>query len=338
MKKFNDLPVFQLEIKDEMNSDTMVEMIALVHDPAIQKNFMTFREQFVRKLPGEQRDHFLARCIPAMIKEGKPNDQAVAMCSSMYDEFAGEKISFDWDETLSTDRGKQILQREIDNGAEIYIISARAEITDSMKSTAEKYGIPADHIFATGSNKSKIEKIKELEIKKHWDNNPDVISELGSIGQKFSSFAISNPSEKIITGPIMLADVPIYRSGPGAGHYVVFSSDTIKRVALKFFKKGFQQNVNLEHDKEQTVANVTMFESWIVDPKRGVQPMVGFEDVPAGSWFGSFKVENNDVWQKIQNGEVKGFSVEGIFKYSNPDEMNAEQTMAKIYEILERVK
>ena len=335
MRKINNLPVYQLEINDEMSSDAMVEMIALVDSPAIQKNFIMFREQFVRKLPGENRDHFLARCIPTMIHEGKPNDQAVAMCQSMYDQFAGDKISFDWDETLSTERGKQILQREIDKGSDIYIISARGEITDLMKSTAEKYGIPADHIFATGSNKSKVEKIKELGIVKHWDNNPDVVSELGYIGQKFSSFSISD--EQIITGPIMLADVPIYRNDAQDGHYVVFSADTIKRIALKFFKKGFQQNVNLEHDKGQTVAGVTMFESWIVDPKRGVQPMTGFEDVPIGSWFGSFKVENNDVWQKIKSGEVKGFSVEGIFAYKQPEQTIAEQTMSKIYDILSQV-
>ncbi len=35
-----------------------------------------------------------------------------------------------------------------------------------------------------GSNKAKIAKILELGITTHYDNNPDVISELGSIGRK----------------------------------------------------------------------------------------------------------------------------------------------------------
>ena len=39
-------------------------------------------------------------------------------------------------------------------------------------------GVPASKVFATGSNKAKIEKIKELGIKKHYDDNPAVIRQL----------------------------------------------------------------------------------------------------------------------------------------------------------------
>ena len=39
----------------------------------------------------------------------------------------------------------------------------------------------------------------------------------------------------------------------------------------------------------------------------------GFSELPEGSWFGSFRVENDDVWQQVKDGDFKGFSVEGLF-------------------------
>ena len=47
-----------------------------------------------------------------------------------------------------------------------------------MKATAEEVGIPVTRIYATGSNKAKVQKIKELSIGVHYDNNPDVIDDI----------------------------------------------------------------------------------------------------------------------------------------------------------------
>ena len=33
---------------------------------------------------GETKSQFLGRCIPVFIKEGRPNDQAAAICNSMW--------------------------------------------------------------------------------------------------------------------------------------------------------------------------------------------------------------------------------------------------------------
>ena len=155
--------------------------------------------------------------------------------------------------------------------------------------------------------------------------------------QERISFAIQNEEERIISGALMLADTPIYRNDGNGEYYVVFTKDTIKKIAQKYFKKGYQNNVNLMHDSGMVQDGVTMFESWIVDEKRGVKPMVGFEDVKDGSWFGSFKVENDEVWNMIKEGKVKGFSVEGIFNYSKP--MSKEEKMMEdIIAILSEVK
>lgn len=266
---------------------------------------------------------------------------------------AGEKVSIDYDDTLSTDRGKQLAKRLISEGKTVYIISARQD-KDGMLSVASELGIPESRVYATGSNSAKIEKIKELGITKHYDNNADVVKELGSIGSKFAySFQVVNEEERIISGPLMLADMLIYRNNEQFGeHYVKFSADTIKAIAIKFSKKKYMSNVNLMHDKNKVVDGVTMFESFIVDKKRGIMPMAGFEDVADGSWFGSFYVENPKVWDKIKSGELKGFSVEGIFDYEStltPEEdalnkiaklleSNEETALIEISEVLKGIK
>jgi hypothetical protein len=332
------LPIYELKISENLNDDSEVSYVALVDAPAIQKDFLVFKEEFINPSKGEHKDEFLPRCIKYVIDEGKSSEQAVAICNSLWDEhFAGVKVSIDYDDTLSTDRGKTLAKRLISNGDVVYIISARQD-KEGMLAVAKELGIPENRVYATGSNKAKIEKIKELGIAKHHDNNPDVVKELGSVGVKFyQAFQIVSEDEHIISGPLMIADMPIYRDNEKMGkHYVTFSAETIKQIAIKFAKKKYQNHVNLMHDPNMAIEDCTMFESFIVDKKRGIMPMQGFEDIADGSWFGSFYVENPEVWKNIKDGFLKGFSVEGMFDYDNPTKSLSaeEQALKKISELL----
>lgn len=127
---------------------------------------------------------------------------------------------------------------------------------------------------------------------------------------------VLNDEKRIISGPAMIADLPIYRNDNQLGeYYVMFDKATIQAIVEKFSAKGFLQNFNLFHDQQQQVSDVTIFNSFISNKDIGIQPMAGFEDVNDGSWFISAKVNNEDVWNKVKEGVIKGFSVEGIFNY-----------------------
>jgi len=140
------------------------------------------------------------------------------------------------------------------------------------------------------------------------------------------AFAIQDDEQHIISGPLMLAEEPIIRNNAKYGqHFIKFSAETIKEIAIKFSKKGYQKNVNLMHDDNMQLDGLVMFESFIVDSKRGIKPMNGFEDVKDGSWFGSFYVENPQAWDLIKQGKVKGFSVEGMFDYVLPTKTPEQQ-------------
>jgi soluble P-type ATPase len=91
------------------------------------------------------------------------------------------KISFDYDGTLTTAKGKLLAQRYVERGDAVYVISARDRKLP-MLDRADQIGILPSRVFATGSNEAKIAKVKELRITKHYDNNPDVVKELPGIG------------------------------------------------------------------------------------------------------------------------------------------------------------
>ena len=149
-------------------------------------------------------------------------------------------------------------------------------------------------------------------------------------------FQIDDEEQRIISGVLMLADTPIYRNDGVQEYYVVFTAQTIAEIVQKFFSKGYQNNVNLMHDSGQQLQGLTMFESWLKDSKRGVRALKGFDDVPEGSWFASYKVYDDETWGKVKSGEVLGFSVEGDFIYKQK-KSKEEQMMEDIISILKMV-
>lgn len=145
-----------------------------------------------------------------------------------------------------------------------------------------------------------------------------------AIERNFQAFAASinrvyfktNDEKQIISGPAMIADMPLYRNDSQLGeYYVVFDKPAIRSIVEKFSSKGYLRNFNLFHDAQQKVSDVTIFNSFVSDKDLGIAPMTGFEDIADGSWFISAKVNNPAVWQQVKAGKIKGFSVEGLFQY-----------------------
>lgn len=293
-----NLPIYNLEIVSDINSDMEVDFVALVDRPAIDKNFLAFAEESWNDYP-----------------DAAVNNAKRAL------KWADENGWGSCGEQTGKTRANQIANREKLSRDTIARISG-------FKRHQQHKDVPYDDgcgglMWDAWGGDAMIEwaerKLRQIER----DN-----------------FAIQDEEEQIITGALMLADKPIYRNDDNGEYYVVFTKETIKQIAQKFFAKGYQSNVNLMHDSGMKLEGLTMFESWIVDEKRGIKPMQGFEDVADGSWFGSFKVDNPDVWQMIKDGKVRGFSVEGLFSYKKADmqQKDVEQLWSQIQEVLTQVK
>lgn len=147
-------------------------------------------------------------------------------------------------------------------------------------------------------------------------------------------FEIVSEEQRIVTGPLMIPEQLIYRNSQNFGeHYVKFSTKTIQEISIKFAKKGYQKNVNIMHEEGLQADGVTMFESFISNAARGIKPISAFTDLPDGTWFGSFYVENPAVWDLVKAQKVRGFSVEGMFDYEKPASKE-DQALSQIAELL----
>lgn len=93
------------------------------------------------------------------------------------------KISFDFDGTANTEEGRKMVQMYTGRGMDVYIISARRD-DYIIKDYARKVGIPANKVFAMGNNAAKIQKVKDLGITRHFDDNQDVVGALPGVGVK----------------------------------------------------------------------------------------------------------------------------------------------------------
>lgn len=169
---------------------------------------------------------------------------------------------------------------------------------------------------------------------------PAILKNFQAFNEHKARFAI-NEEKRIISGPAMIADLPIYRSDEKLGeYYVVFNKQSIQSIVEKFSAKGYLKNFNLFHDENSKVDDVTVFNSFIIDRAIGINQPTRFEDLPDGSWFISAKVNNDNVWEKVKAGEIKGFSVEGLFTYLPVAKvkMTAEQLAQKIQSLLSRTE
>lgn len=339
------LPIYNLEITSDLEDDVEVDVVSLVDRPAIERSFLMFKgDKFIDPSKGERKDEFLPRCISYVINEGKESEQAVAICNSIWEEhFAEESYSdypdsvknnaqnaLDWAEengwgSCGTDVGKQ-RANQLAKGEPISV-----ETIKRMYSYLSRHAVDLENSKGYGDGCGKL-------MYDAWGGKTALSWAESKIRQiERQNFAIQSEEERIISGPLMLADTPIYRNDDNGEYYVVFTKETIKKIAQRFFKKGYQSNVNLMHEQGNLTEGMTMFESWIKDDKRGIKAMKGFEDVPDGSWFGSFKVDNDEVWQMVKDGKVRGFSVEGQFNYRKTGDKRIEQLWENVLGVLAQI-
>jgi hypothetical protein len=341
------LPLYEMMIADTSEGEEEVDFIALVEYPAIQKNFLAFGEQFVQPGPNEKEEDFIPRCIEYLINEGKDNEQAVAICYSMWEQKFQEDSYNDYPQSAKDNAERGIrLNEEIGNKCATQVGKVRA--TQIMK--GEK--LSRETIRRTYSYLSRAAEYYNPEDDKAcgtisyllWGGEPMLRWAESKMNQEdfrsvgVNKFSIENKEQRIVTGPLMIADLPIYRRDGEEEYYVVFSAAEIKKIVQRFFKKGYQSKVNVEHSTP--VDGVYMFESYIIDRSKGVLAPKGFEGIADGSWFGSFKVENEKIWEEVKAGTFKGFSVEGLFKYEKTNKVvtEEEQIMAQIFKILSQIE
>jgi len=156
--------------------------------------------------------------------------------------------------------------------------------------------------------------------------------------QKIKLSTIDN-EKRILLGAVLVPDLPIYRNQNGMEFNIVFSADTIRKSMENFFKQSYQQNSSLEHDQE--IDGVTFVESWIKEDDVHDKSVAYGINEPNGTWFATMKVDNDEIWNNyVKTGQVKGFSIDGMFdleKINLNNAMNLESITNAIKEGFEAI-
>lgn len=119
--------------------------------------------------------------------------------------------------------------------------------------------------------------------------------------------------KRLLVSPALIPDKQIFRYNPETNqeYYVYFSKETVKQASEMYLKYQNNNKATIQH--EENTSGVHTVESWIVqDTSMDKSKLYGF-DVPVGTWMVSMKIENDEVWARIKEGELKGLSIEGYF-------------------------
>lgn len=127
-----------------------------------------------------------------------------------------------------------------------------------------------------------------------------------------------------VVSPLLIPDQLIFRKNEETGEkfYIKWSVETIDEVAVRFMLSGLHNNTTIMHptfyDKSLSlqdvlVEDVYLRRLWIIDNEKtdAANTKYGY-DLPVGTLMVHYKIHNNQLWQRIKKGELRGLSIEAF--------------------------
>lgn len=141
--------------------------------------------------------------------------------------------------------------------------------------------------------------------------------------QEAPKLEFANSEKKEVVGPIMIPNKPILRHSPEKGYYnVQFTEEIIQEIMYKYSKDGLWNSFGIHHSYD--THDVTMLEVWMKESDNDKSKDYGYE-LPNGTVFVKTKIESDELFNAIKDGEVNGFSIEieaNIELTKHEEEMN----------------
>ena len=117
---------------------------------------------------------------------------------------------------------------------------------------------------------------------------------------------------RIFMGAVLIPNKKILRKKEDGSYYNIrFPKETVSRASQIFLEKGNQNNSTLEH--EVSLSGNTVIESWIIEDEVHDKSRKFGLNHPVGTWMVSMKITDDKTWEMAKTGDVKGFSIEGMF-------------------------
>jgi hypothetical protein len=118
--------------------------------------------------------------------------------------------------------------------------------------------------------------------------------------------------KRMLISPALIPNKNIirYDANTDSEYYVWFSKETVRKASELYLKHNNHHKATYEH--QDRVSGVLTIESWIKEGDMDKSKLYGF-DLPNGTWFVTMRVENDELWTKIKNKQIRGLSIEGFF-------------------------
>lgn len=115
-----------------------------------------------------------------------------------------------------------------------------------------------------------------------------------------------NDEKRIVTSVTLRAD---YITPRNEGYDVIFKPEQIEKFRDFYMKNGVRNYIKLGHNTEEKYDDLVLIESYILTDN--LRPNYEeFKEVANGSWITSWKVYNDELWNKLKSGEIGGISPE----------------------------
>tara|TARA_R110002020_G_scaffold258893_1_gene472751 strand:+ start:1482 stop:2207 length:726 start_codon:yes stop_codon:yes gene_type:complete len=155
---------------------------------------------------------------------------------------------------------------------------------------------------------------------------PAIESEMVYFNKAKNNLTLAKVDEekRMVVSPALIPNKQIFRydANTDSEFYVYFSPATVRKASELYLKHNNHHKATYQH--KDRVAGVLTVESWIIeDTKMDKSRLYGFS-LPKGTWMVKMRIDNDELWNKIKEGELKGLSIEGYF--TDKMEQLAEKT------------
>jgi hypothetical protein len=144
---------------------------------------------------------------------------------------------------------------------------------------------------------------------------PAIEQDFVYFGKQKSNLTLAKVDEekRMLISPALIPNKNIirYDANTDAEYYVWFSKETVRKASELYLKHNNHHKATYEH--QERVSGVLTVESWIIeDPKMDKANLYGFQ-LKKGTWMVKMKIDNEELWTKIKNKQIRGLSIEGFF-------------------------
>ena len=157
------------------------------------------------------------------------------------------------------------------------------------------------------------------------------------------TFAKVDEEKRMLISPALIPNKQIFRHDPNtdSDYYVYFSKETVQKASELYLKHNNLHKATYQH--QDRVSGVLTVESWIIeDTKLDKSTLYGYS-LPVGTWMVKLKIDNDELWQEIKSGNLRGLSIEGYFTskfetMNKKKEFTNEEVKTALKELLSKKK